>query len=113
VSAPPPPRTRLSGERLGLGAVGVFVMAPGQARTIAAAAAAAGGVARTGEVSYDESSRSFLESLLRRGRIELDASSPEARRRHENRWARKTHELRPTNGDAELLRVAFDCHGFD
>lgn len=99
------PKVPLAGAMYGLPG-DLLVAAPAQVQRVAAAS----GVTDTGSSeapSADKAADSFVEDLIRRGRI--DASSEVVGDAPIVAGAYTTHEIRPADGAVELLRTRFDC----
>ena len=102
------PLQAIDGSAYGLGNVPLFVHVANQARRIAALASGRGGATVT-PPSSDRAARSFVEHLLRLGRIDFGAHGvPGAFVAHPR--ARKTHRIeRLPNGALVLRRILFYC----
>jgi hypothetical protein len=99
-------RVALPGAAFGL-AADVIVEAPVQAPRFAVA----GATPDLGSVAHPPLARaaaSFVEDLLRRGRIDLSAAG-DRRAALDGPVATKSHELRPAEDGFELRRRLFDC----
>jgi hypothetical protein len=105
-AAPAPRRIALPGAAFGL-AVDLIVEAPAQAPRFAVA----GATPDLGSVAHPPLERavaSFVEDLLRRGRIDLSHAG-EQRAALAAPVATKSHELRPAGDGLVLRRRLFDC----
>lgn len=101
------PLLRLAGATLGLGRRALTVRAPGRAPAAAAAGAALGAGAAPA-ASADEVAQSFVEYLVRRGRVQFGRYGEQGRALAHPR-TRKTHDLVERGGRLELRRHCFDC----
>lgn len=96
---------------LGIASQTILCAAPVEAGGYAAAAAAAMDTGSLPAPSHTDAVRSFLEDLLRLGRVDLGGhGDPDAQIAQPN--VRKTHVLQNTPAGPALLRETFDC-GFD
>jgi len=100
------PQVAISGADYGLGAQHILVQAPAEPQRFQAAAAALGAGSLTGPTP-EQVARSFLEHLLRRGRIDVGRRG-EAAAVVSQPSARKTHELVEQDGGLALVRRLFD-----
>lgn len=99
------------GPPLGIASQTILCAAPVETGGYAAAAAAATDTGSLPAPSHTDAVRSFLEDLLRLGRVDLGGhGDPDAQIAQPN--VRKTHVLQDTPAGPALLRETFDC-GFD
>lgn len=99
------------GVPLGIASQTILCSAPIEAGGYAAAAAAATDTGSLTPHSHTDAVRSFLEDLLRLGRVDLAGhGDPDTQIAQPN--IRKTHVLQDTPAGPALLRETFDC-GFD
>ncbi|HVN89074.1 MAG TPA: hypothetical protein VMT61_04610 [Candidatus Binataceae bacterium] len=102
------PLQAINGMPYGLGQVPLFVHVANQARRIAAIAAGRGGL-QVIPPSSDRAARSFVDHLLRLGRIDFGAHGVVGGFVAHPR-SRKTHRIaRLATGELALKRILFDC----
>jgi hypothetical protein len=105
------PLVAVSAPSLGINAHTVLCGAPSEGGGYAAAAASATDTGSLAPPSHTDAVRSFLEDLLRLGRVDLsEQGDPNTRIAQPN--IRKTHVLQETPAGLTVLRETFDC-GFD
>lgn len=104
------PQIELAGEQYGLGSRPLFVAAPAQPRRFQSCAAALD-IGPAASPSSEKASRSFVEDLFRRGRVDVK-SKVKFKVEIVNPMTRKTHELVEDGRGATLRRRCFGC-GFD
>lgn len=105
------PPVAVSALSLGLTSQAILCVAPAEGGGYAGAAAAATDIGSLAAPTHTDAVRSFLEDLLRLGRVDLGAYGDEDRKTAQP-YIRKTHKLQNTPGGPTLVRETFDC-GFD
>jgi hypothetical protein len=108
------PRMAIPVGEYGLGVETILVRVASQPKSLSVAGAAAS-VGSVNPPAHDEAAKSFIEDLIRLGRIDL--GQPAAREARNGfvlaqPQRRKTHELKRTAEGMVLNRLHFDC-GFD
>lgn len=96
---------------LGFSTATIMCAAPGEVGGYPAAAAAALDTGSLSPPSHTDAIKSFLEDLLRLGRVELGGFG-DADAKISQPTVRKTHHLTETGSGPMLVRETFDC-GFD
>jgi hypothetical protein len=100
----------LPAERYGFVGKPIVVQAPGNTKRFAVASASLT-LGSVGTTSSEDSVRSYLEDLFRRGRVDVTGvrNAPDSLR---HPFSKKTHKLVEKPNELVLVRRCFDC-GFD
>jgi hypothetical protein len=109
----PLPVVRLSIAEYGLGMDSILVQAASEPKTVNVSGAAFS-VGVVPSTSHEDAAKSFVEDLLRRGKLKVDATRNNAKTMAIARVGAKpwheTHELRKEGGEFILRRLRIDCH---